>query len=92
MEMNLSHHRLKYESEINPFLEKMGTVEFFKYGNRVFKHLEDMKSGSKFDIVKHVEEKNWELFIKLACLYNHWNYGHPLSFNEEFTVITKNEL
>jgi len=90
--LNLSHHRPpdfinfdwyeRYERE-------MGEAEFRKYVNRVWGALLDMPVDSVFLIEKYVEPKNYEMFVKVACLFLFEEKIRWYDFNEEFTVIKR---
>lgn len=72
--MSYSHLRLNNESELNPFIQRLGKKEFKKYLERVYSKIIRMKSGERFRIDDLVIEENRELFIKLLCLFI-WMHG-----------------
>jgi hypothetical protein len=86
--MNLSHHRLTDLSQLQPFKEKKGEQQFYKYAFAVYKRLFLMNPGDTYDITKKVAEENREMFIKIACCYI-IDHQTPHHFNESFTIITR---
>lgn len=86
--MDYSKYMLNDPSEIEPYKNKMGENGFFKYAFGIYEYFSKMSIGSIFDITNGVENKNIELFIKIACLY--WiDFPCQIQFNDSLTKITR---
>ncbi len=89
--MNYSSHRLNDESELRPYIKKMGWPNFKTYMERLYNKIIDMKPGDKFRIDDLVVEKNRDLFIKLLCLFTVMHGTAVFYFNNEFTLFYRND-
>ena len=68
-QINLTSYRLNDLSELDTYKQKMGESEFFRYREKVFKQLSQIKSGETFYFTRYVKPDNLPLFIKLCCSY-----------------------
>lgn len=85
--MNFSEYRLTDPSQITDLKTEMGEKSFFDYGVRIYKYFAGLKPGQKFDLKKHVDEKNISKFIKVIGLYM-IDFPGFLQINDDFTEIT----
>jgi hypothetical protein len=86
--MNLSKYHLEHPSEVEIYKNQMGKEKFFEYAISVYKHFARMSRYSVFNITKKVDNQNWEMFVKITCLYRIDFPGH-LQVNNTFTEITR---
>ena len=64
---NYSEHRLNSVSELNELESEMGSIEYAKLVIRIFKRLNQLKPGEKYDLTKKVMPQSRRAFIKIAC-------------------------
>lgn len=83
-----SNLQLTDESELYPFMVKMGQKEYRSYMERLFKKVDAMNKGDYFMVDNLVSDENREMFIKMLCLFIWMNPG-KYSFNLTFTMFTK---
>lgn len=88
--MNYSHLRLNHESELYPFLQKMGEKEYKKYLERVYNKIIRMKPGERFRVDDLVVEENRELFIKLLCLFIRMHGTKTFIFSNDYQYFIRN--
>lgn len=72
------------------YKNKMGDAQFRDYLNSVYRQLLSLQVGQYFDIVKNVRSENYELFVKICCLFiseEHGNY----EFFGNYTKIKRYE-
>lgn len=86
--MNLIQHQLVHPSEIDKYKKQMGEKKFFDYAISIYKYFAGVRRYSSFDITKKVDAENWEVFVKIICLYKIDFPGH-LQVNETFTEIIR---
>lgn len=92
MARDYSSSKLIDESQLYPYLVKMGQKEYRAYMLRVFKRMQDMKPGESFDIDNRVSEDNRDMFIKMLCLFIWmWPTSGEYLFNENFTVFSRRQ-
>ena len=66
--MDLSAYKLNNTKEIAELVEKYGE-RFGHFMDSVYRVLDNLQVGEKFDVVGKVHAENQELFIKCACFY-----------------------
>lgn len=88
--MNYFNLRLNSESQLNPYIQKMGWPQFKAYMERVYNKIESMKPGDRFRIDDLVVEENRDLFIKLLCLFVIMHGTATYYFSNEYTWFYKN--
>lgn len=86
--MNLIQHQLEDPFEIDVYKKQMGEKKFFDYAISIYKYFAGMARYSTFEITKKVDVVNWEMFVKITCLYRIDFPGHLL-VNKTFTEITR---
>lgn len=75
---------------VESYKSKMGDAQFRDYLNSVYRQLITLHPGQYFDIVKNVRSENYELFVKICCLFiveGHSNY----EFFGNYTKIKRYE-
>lgn len=66
--MNLSKYKLKNISELDGFIN-LNPPRFCAFDDRVHSLLDNLPEGDIINVVDVVEEKSYEVFIKLVCSY-----------------------
>jgi len=90
--LNLKHYRpddFKNFDWYEQCEREMGEDVFRRYVNRVWGVLLALPIDGKFFIEKMVEPENYEMFVKVACLFMFEDKTGWFEFNEEFTVIKR---
>ncbi len=68
---------------------KMGGTAFRAYINRVYGELLDLKEGQFFSIPENVCPQNYDLFVKIGCLFICEMKRGNFEFNSRFTEIRR---
>lgn len=66
--MDMSKYIMKDITELDKFIE-MNPSRFCAFQDRVEAMLNNLQAGGTINVVDVVEEKSYELFVKLVCLY-----------------------
>lgn len=69
METDLSRYRMNDYAWIEIYKKKMGNQAFYEYRDSVYHQLMSLQPGQYFDIVKNVRQENYEVFIKICCMF-----------------------
>ncbi|NDV45822.1 hypothetical protein D0T49_01995 [Paludibacter sp. 221] len=88
--INLIHHRpedLNDFSWYEEYEKQMGEKELRSYVNKVYGLLMDLPEGESFSITAKVDPRNYNLFIKAACLFISEQKAQNFEFNSKFTEI-----
>lgn len=90
--LDLSAHRIDPMKDTDWYYDyerKMGHEQFQKYVNRIYGVLIELHEGESFSIVRHVAPENYDLFVKIGCLFiNEMKYEN-FEFNSTFTAIRR---
>jgi len=87
MGLNFSKWREDGFRWVDAYRDKVGHELFDTKYRNLWCIMESLPYSSSINIPVQVNEDEWELFVKLACLYM---YDHPkptVLFNDSFTVI-----
>lgn len=84
---NYSNHRLSDESDLYPYLAKMGYKEYMSYAQRLYDKITAMAPGSRLRVDSTVKAENRDMFIKMLCLFAKILPKGHYYFNETFTVF-----
>lgn len=69
METDLSRYRMTDYGWVESYKNKMGATQFREYLHGVYRQLFSLHIGQYFDILKNVRSENYEIFIKICCLF-----------------------
>lgn len=90
--VNYSHHRLNSDSQLIPYLSKMGEKSFWSYAERLYRKITMMHPGESFVIDDIVIEENRDLLIKLLCSFMNGGVAQGYYFNATFTEFCRAKL
>lgn len=86
---SFKQYRLNDYSFIEEYEKKMGQNYFRKYRDDVYIFLINMKVDEKFSIERNVKKENFDLFIKIICLFI--LEGHPdYEFTNDYKFVKRN--
>lgn len=87
--ISLVQYRMTDWDWIHIYKTRMGNDPFHEYVNNVYRQLLSIKRGTYFDITKHVQKGNYEIFVKIGCMFI--TEGHPeYEFSTDYTKIINN--
>lgn len=87
--IDYSEHRLRDESELYPFMVKLGQKKYLEYFERVYNKVLALKPGDEIIIDNIVIEENRIMFVKILCLIIQILPTAGYIFNEKFTVFKR---
>lgn len=90
--LDLSEHRINPVVDTDWYYDyekKMGEKEFRSYINRVYGELMALPEGKEFSIEDNVCPQNYDLFVKIGCLFVCEMKNENFEFNSRFTVIRR---
>lgn len=77
--MNLQKYRLNDWSELSKFKDEMGIEEYNAYTDKVYSVLLNLPPGKFYSVNKLAKPENFDLFIKICCLFIHSNHQYTMS-------------
>lgn len=88
---NLKQFRLDTTQDVKDY--KVAGGETFKQYYAAMKvFLDNLPYGGVFDICSNIPEKNWEKFIKTACVYMAEQAFDEVLFTDDYLFIKRRKL
>lgn len=91
MTPNLKQYRLDTIEDVKNY-KKNGGEAFLKYYAAMKSFLDKLPYDSFFDICKNIPEKNWEKFIKTACVYMVEQAFDEVRFSDDYLFIKRRKV
>lgn len=85
---DLRRFRLNTMQEVRDF-KRDGGQDFRKYYTAMKKFLDNFPYDQRFDIVRNIPEKNWERFVKTACVYMVEQAVDEVMFSDDYLFIIR---
>lgn len=91
MRPNLKQYRLNTMREVKDY-KASGGEAFINYYGAMKTILDELPYGGAFDICKNIPEKNWEKFIKTACVYMVEQAFDEVLFTDDYLFIKRRRV
>lgn len=91
MTPNLKQFRLNTIGDVRNY-KASGGETFLVYYAAMKSFLDKLPYNSTFDICKNIPEKNWEKFIKTACVYMAEQAFDEVRFSDDYLFIERRKV